>query len=97
MEKNKELSDKIANLIYQHPKYESGGVSMYTMGVKEGDEPIVWSCSDISVKASIVRHYFVYLSIYRKGCNEGGCWAKYSEVPTKTLREVYKIVKKYFK
>lgn len=97
MEKNEELSDKIADLIYQHPKYESGGVSMYTMGVEEEDEPLVWSCSDIKVRVSIVRRYWVYLSVYRKGCNECGCWAKCSEVPSKTLREVYKIVKKYFK
>lgn len=94
---DKELSDKIIDLMYGHPKYESGGVSMHTMGVKEDDMPIVWSCSDIKVRVSMVRHHCVYLSVYRKYCNECGCRAKYLEVPTKTLREVYKIVKNYFK
>lgn len=96
MDKNKELSDKINNILSNHPKC-NGYASMYDMGVKEEDKPIVWSCSEISVKVSTVRCRWVYLSVYRKGCNECGCWAKHSEVPSKTLREVYKIVKNYFK
>lgn len=94
---DKELTDKIIHLMDGNPKYKSGGVSMYTMGVKEEDKPLVWGCSDIKIRVSMVRRYWVYLSVYRKGCSECGCWAKYSEVPSKTLREVYKIVKNYLK
>ena len=95
MDKNKEISDKIYNILNNSPKYR-GYVSMYEIGVKEKDYPLVYECSDIELKVSEVRKRFVTISVYIKGCNETCCTALHNEIPTKTLREVYKIVKKYF-
>lgn len=94
--KNKELSDKIADILSNSPIY-NGNVHMCEMGIKEENYPLIYECSDIELKVSEVRKRFVTISVYVKGCNEKGCTALHSEIPAKTLREVYKIVKKYFK
>lgn len=93
---NKEISDKIYNILDNSPKYH-GYVSMYEMGVKEEDYPLVYECSDIQIRIDEVRCRWVTIAVYKKGCFETCCSASHTEIPTKTLREVYKIVKKYFK
>ena len=93
---NKEISDKIYNILDNSPKYH-GYVSMYEMGIKEKDYPLVYECSDIELKVSEVRKRFVTISVYIKGCYEKSCTALHDEIPSKTLREIHRLVKKHFK
>jgi hypothetical protein len=93
---NKEISDKINNILSNHPKY-NGYASMYDMGVKEDERPLVYECSDIQIRIVEVRCRWVTIAVYNRGSFETCCRASHMEIPTKALREAYKIVKNYFK
>lgn len=89
-----DYSAEIEKMMWANKKF-ADAPSLYSLGVKNEDCPIVFQCREVKIViAHIRRNCRVYLSIHKKGNSIDGFWAMHDDLPKSTLKELYKIVKK---
>lgn len=92
------IKDEIEKILWSNKVFADGGASLFSLGVNEKDYPIVYQIRDLTIcVCHIRRNQRVYLSIRDNGNSIGGKWAMFDDIPTKAIRELYKIVKPYKK
>jgi hypothetical protein len=89
-----DYSSEIEKMMWADKKF-ADAPSLYSLGVKNEDRPIVFQCRDLTIVISnIRRNCRVYLSILKKGNSIDGFWATHNDLPKSALKDLYKIVKK---
>lgn len=89
-----DYSAEIEKMMWANNKF-ADAPSLYSLGVKYEDCPIVFKCRDLTIVIShIRRNCRVYLSIRKNGNATDGFWAMHDDLPKSALKDLYKIVKK---
>ena len=98
MKTAEELWNEIFDILTKSQLYKDKGyISMYDLGLKEDEYPVLLSYGDIEFKISQISRYKVYVSVYKKRCSETYTQISYKDLAYKDLKFIYPLVKKQLK
>lgn len=93
----KEISNNIDRILWNNKKLPyNNELYLRHIGVDEDNYPIIYKVGLLEMRViALKRNCRVYCEVLRNGKEVGSCWAMHTDLPPKTIKDIYKLIKNY--